>query len=56
MKRIHVWENHVSIPQMDLVLVRSNSESLQETLASLHRRGIPVHADDVEVHGAVRVA
>lgn len=56
MKRIHVWENHVSIPHIDLVLMRPATESLSETLASLNRRGIPVRPDEVEVHGYVRTA
>jgi hypothetical protein len=56
MKRIHVWENHVSIPHIDLVLVRSPEESLSQTLDQLTRMGIPVRDDEVEVHGAVRTA
>jgi hypothetical protein len=56
MKRIHVWENHVSIPHMGLVLVRPATESLSQTLGSLTRMGIPVRTDEVEVHGEVRTA
>jgi len=56
MKRIHVWENHVSIPHIDLVLLRPATETLTETLDSLTRMGIPVRADEVEVHGDVRSA
>jgi hypothetical protein len=54
MKRIHVWENHISIPHLDLVLVRSATESLSRTLDSLSRMGIPVATEDVEIHGNVR--
>ncbi|MGA8663595.1 MAG: hypothetical protein WB809_00780 [Thermoplasmata archaeon] len=54
MKRIHVWENHVSIPHIDLVLMRPATETLTETLDSLSRMGIPVREDEVEVHGDVR--
>jgi len=54
MKRIHVWENHVSIPHIDLVLVRPANETLTETLGSLSRMGISVREDEVEVHGDVR--
>ncbi len=54
MKRIHVWENHVSIPHLNLVLVRPADETLSETLGSLSRRGIGIDAADVEVHGDVR--
>lgn len=54
MKRVHVWENHVSIPHLDLVLVRPATESLAQTLGSLSRMGIGVEADDVEVHDHVR--
>ena len=56
MKRIHVWENHVSIPHIDLVLVRPASESLTQTLGNLSRMGISVRPDEVEVHGDVRVS
>ncbi|MCI4365429.1 MAG: hypothetical protein L3K10_05135 [Thermoplasmata archaeon] len=54
MKRIHIWENHVSIPHLDLVLVRPATERLSETLGSLSRMGIDTRADDVEVHEHVR--
>jgi hypothetical protein len=54
MKRVHVWENHVSIPHLDLVLVRPATETLSETLGSLSRRGIGIDPDDVEVHEFVR--
>jgi hypothetical protein len=54
MKRVHVWENHVSIPHLDLVLVRPPTESLSKTLGSLSRMGIGVGADEVEVHEHVR--
>jgi hypothetical protein len=50
MKRVHVWENHVSIPHLDLVLVRPATESLSQTLGSLSRMGIGVDEDEVEVH------
>jgi hypothetical protein len=53
MKRIHVWANHVSIPHLDLVLMRPADESVETTLRSLARMGIAIRADEVEVHGAV---
>jgi hypothetical protein len=53
MKRIHVWENHVSIPHLNLVLVRPAHESLSKTLGSLSRRGIEVQPNEVEIHGNV---
>jgi len=54
MKRVHVWENHVSIPHLDLALVRPATESLSTTLGSLSRMGIGVDAEEVEVHEHVR--
>ena len=55
MKRTHVWPNHVRVPALDnLVIVRSPTESLSETLAKLSRWGVSTHVDDVEVHKGVR--
>jgi len=54
MKRVHVWENHVSIPHLDFVLDRPPTESLSKTLGSLSRMGIGFGADEVEVHEHVR--
>jgi len=53
MKRVHVWENHVSIPHLDLVLVRPATETLSRTLGTLSRMGIPVDTEEVEIHGHV---
>ncbi|MCI4342663.1 MAG: hypothetical protein L3J92_00900 [Thermoplasmata archaeon] len=53
MKRVHVWENHVSIPHLDLVLVRPATETLSHTLGSLSRMGISVDTEEVEIHGHV---
>ena len=54
MKRVQIWENHVRIPHLDLVLVRPATETLAKTLGNLSRMGIGVDEDDVEVHGRVR--
>jgi hypothetical protein len=54
MKRVQIWENHVRIPHLDLVLVRPATETLSQTLGTLSRMGIGVDEDDVEVHGRVR--
>jgi len=56
MNRTHIWSNHVTIPHLDnLVLLRSPSEPLSDTLQRLSRMGIPVGADAIEVHDDVRV-
>jgi hypothetical protein len=53
MKQIHVWPNHVSIPHADLVLVRSPSEPVDQTLARLARLGFDARESNVEFHGDV---
>lgn len=55
MKRIQVYPNHVAIPNLDLVIPRSPSEPLSETLGNLGRLGLAPHRDDVEVHADVRI-
>jgi hypothetical protein len=55
MKRVHIWENHVSIPHLDLVLVRPATERLSVTLDSLSRMGIATDPEQIEVHEYVRL-
>ncbi|HYA11294.1 MAG TPA: hypothetical protein VEH10_06475 [Thermoplasmata archaeon] len=51
MKRTHIWPNHVHVPHLDnLVLPRSPTETLPETLAKLARWGVSTEAGDIEVH------
>ncbi|HTT14517.1 MAG TPA: hypothetical protein VMG81_01895 [Thermoplasmata archaeon] len=53
MKQIHVWPNHVAIPDADLVLWRAPAETLSTTLRSLARLGFDATPGNVELHGVV---
>jgi hypothetical protein len=53
MKQIHVWPNHIAIPDADLVLWRSASEPLAATLGRLSRMGYDATSSNVEVHGDI---
>jgi hypothetical protein len=54
MKQIHIWKHHVRIPHLDLVLHRSQPESLDHTLTHLARLGFDTRSGNVEVYdGAV---
>jgi len=55
MKQIHVWPSHIRIPHLDLVLPRPREETLAHTLRYLSRHGFDTRAENVEVHGPVRV-
>ncbi|HKN06153.1 MAG TPA: hypothetical protein VJ021_00920 [Thermoplasmata archaeon] len=50
MKQIHVWPNHIRIPHIDLVLVRSSEETLAHTLRYLTHLGFDTRPENVEVH------
>jgi len=54
MKQIHVWPNHIRIPHIDLVLVRSSEESLDRTLRYLTHLGFDTRPENVEVHFPVQ--
>jgi len=51
MKQIHVWPNHVRVPHLDLILVRSREEPIAQTLRTLSRLGFDVRPANVEIHG-----
>lgn len=51
MKQIHVWRNHVRIAHLDLVLVRSDVDTLRSTLSTLALLGLDTRPDNVELHG-----
>lgn len=50
MKQIHVWRNHIRIPHLDLVLLRSHPGSLDRSLRTLARLGFDTRPDNVELH------
>jgi hypothetical protein len=56
MKQIHVWQNHIRIPEIDLVLYRTPAESLDRSLGSLARLGFDTGPDNVEFHDGVEPA
>jgi len=56
MKQIHVWQNHIRIAEIDLVLYRSHQESLTMSLDALARLGFDIRPDNVEVHDGVGTA
>jgi len=56
MKQIHVWQNHIRIPEIDLVLYRAQRESLDHSLLALARLGFDVRPDNVELHDGVEAA
>ena len=51
MKQIHVWRNHIRIPHIDLVLVRSPHETVERSLRGLARLGLDTQPLNVELHG-----
>ncbi len=53
MKQIHVWRNHIRIAHIDLVLYRSNNDSLARTLGKLERLGFDTRPGNVVVHDGV---
>ncbi len=53
MKQIHVWPNHVRVPHLDLVLVRTKGEPLTASMNSLARLGLDTGPGNVEVHDEV---
>jgi hypothetical protein len=53
MKQIHVWQNHIRIPEIDLVLYRSQQETLGHSLDALARLGFDIRPDNVELHDGV---
>lgn len=53
MKQIHIWPNHIRVPHLDLVLPRSEDESLSASLNSLARMGFDTRPTNVEVHPGV---
>jgi hypothetical protein len=52
MKQIQVWQNHIRIPELDLVLYRPSVQTLAEGLDALARLGFDTRPDNVEVHDA----
>ncbi|MCI4339909.1 MAG: hypothetical protein L3J73_01385 [Thermoplasmata archaeon] len=56
MKQIHVWRHHVRIAHIDLVLYRSQKESLDRTLRGLSRLGFDTRPGNVVVHDEARSA
>lgn len=56
MKQIHVWRNHIRIPHLDLVLVRSDVDTLRSSLSTLALLGLDTGPDNVELHGGGVVA
>ena len=52
MKQIHVWPNHIRIPEIDLVLYRSQRETLDDSLDALARLGFDTRPDNVEFQDA----
>ncbi len=53
MKQIHIWPNHIRVPHLDLVLPRSEEESLATSLDHLARMGFDTRPANVEVHDGV---
>jgi hypothetical protein len=49
-KQIQIWPNHIRVPHLDLVLVRSPSQPLDESLTALARMGFDIRPENVEVH------
>lgn len=55
MKPTRITPTHVTIPSLnDLVLLRSPTETLGETLARLARYGVPTDPSAIELVGNVR--
>lgn len=50
MKQIHVWRNHIRIAHLDLVIVRSSSQTLEGQLIALTRLGLDTGPSNVEFH------
>jgi hypothetical protein len=50
MKQIHVWPNHIRVPHLDLVLVRTSDETLAQRLDALARLGLNTRSENVELH------
>ena len=50
MKQIHVWQNHIRIAHLDLVLYRAQHEPLAQSLSALARLGFDTDPGNVEVH------
>jgi len=55
MKQIHVWPNHIRVSHLDLVLFRSQQETLASSLDGLTRLGLDTRPGNVEVHDGVSV-
>ncbi|HZY92984.1 MAG TPA: hypothetical protein VFG07_09490 [Thermoplasmata archaeon] len=54
MKRIQVWQNHVAIPHLGLVIARDHNELLSKTLQGLQRLGFDTAPTEIDVHDGVR--
>ena len=53
MKQIQVWQNHVRIAHLDLVLVRPAGDTLSGRLTELARLGLDTAPGNVELHDGV---
>ena len=56
MKQIHIWPNHIRIPHVGLVLMRSQPGSLAGSLSHLARLGFDTRPANVEIHEALELA